>query len=149
MLEIFSKNMPHIWKCWVILILIETVDSLNCRCDCGNAHNRIDGCTDMKEEDQVGQASYAHFDIYGWGYMLHFFERLLYLVGPLLCIYFSLQGICLLYYVWTLYLYLLLCRLWHLCVINALVCIYSVRKHFYIYLIKLYIVTLKCYVRVI
>jgi hypothetical protein len=90
---------------------MKTVYALNCICYCGNVHNRIDGCASMKEEDQVGQDSYADPNIYGGGYMLHFHERLLYLVYLLLCIYFSLLGICLLCCVRMLYLYLLLCRL--------------------------------------
>jgi hypothetical protein len=36
MLEIFSKTMDHIWKCSIILRVIETVDSLICLCKCGN-----------------------------------------------------------------------------------------------------------------
>jgi hypothetical protein len=126
--------------------IITTFDSLNCLCYCLNVHKCIDGCACLKEEDQVDQDSYADPNIYGWWYMLHFYKRLLYLVCLLLCIYFSLLGICLLYCVWTLYLYLLLCRPWHLCIINAQMCIYYVRTYFfYIYLIEVYTVALKCY----
>jgi hypothetical protein len=32
------------------------VNSLNCIWDCGNAHNHIDDCAGMEEEDQDGQA---------------------------------------------------------------------------------------------
>jgi hypothetical protein len=49
----------------VILIFIETVDSLNYPCYCGNIHNYIDECAGMEEDDQDGQGSYADPDIYG------------------------------------------------------------------------------------
>jgi hypothetical protein len=45
--------------------IIETIDSLNCKWDCGNAHNHIDDCAGMEEEDQDCQGSYADLNIYG------------------------------------------------------------------------------------
>jgi hypothetical protein len=84
-------------------------------------------------------------DIYGWWYMLPSYEILLYLICILLCIYFSLVCICLLYCVWTLYLYLLLCCLWHLRVINALLYLFGKNTFFYIYLIEVYTVSFEVF----